>query len=330
MRLALVVVLLSSVGLCGCLSTVRIKSGPTGATSNSQNYDNVPGIPFYTKIAMCKEETVWTEPVYTLTLKRTTTFKFVDEAKAKAAGAKLPAPVVRTTRKVLSLSQFQPTNQDLQTLLSVLNKSDTAADPDADIPQIDAAWDALNAHPDYVPLSIPEDEIAQSPNAMLMSKTSAPEAVVDYATAYYLNAPRPWVGSSQIDEKLAADGTLSEGSVQVQSQTLSTILTAVTSIFTAVLSKVPAIGVVAQPDNATTTTDHYELTVQKDLYQHTHSRYVSFAKPCPIELVTSNYALTITAATQAPAAKDDPNTVKVSGTITLPKPQPATPAPAPK
>ena len=292
----------------------------------------MPGIPFYTKIAMCKEESIWAEPVYTLTLKRTTTFKFVDEAKAKAAGAKLPAPVVRTRRKLLSLSQFQPTNQDLQTLLSLLNKSDTNADPDTDIPQIDAAWDALNAHPDYVPLSISEDQIAQSPNALLMSKTSAPEAVVDYATAYYLNAPRPWVGTSQVDEKLAADGTLAEGSVQVQGQTLSTILTAVTSILTAVLSKVPAIGFVPETADATTTSDQYELTVQKDLYQHTHARYVSFAKPCPIELVTTSYALTITAATQSPASKDDPNTVKVSGTIILPKSQPSTPPapPAPK
>jgi hypothetical protein len=168
MRLALALVFFSSLGLCGCLSTVRVKSGPTGATANSQKYDNVPGIPFYTKIAMCKEETVWTE--------------------------------------------FQPTNQDLQTLLSLLNKSDAAADPDVDIPKIDAAWDALNAHPDYVPLSIPEDQIAQSSNAMLVSNTSAPEAVVDYANAYYLNAPRPWVGSSQIDEKLNTDGTLTEGS----------------------------------------------------------------------------------------------------------------------
>lgn len=329
MRLALAVVFFSSVGLCGCLSTVRVKSGPTGATSSSQKYDNVPGIPFYTKIAVCKEETVWTEPVYMLTLKRTTTFKFVDEAKAKAAGAKLPAPVVRTTRKVLSLSQFQPTNKDLQTLLSLLNKSDTAADPDVDIPEIDAAWDALNAQPDYVPLSIKEDQIAQSSNAMLMSETAAPEAVVDYAKAYYLNAPRPWVGTSQINETLAADGTLTGASAQVQSQTLSTILTAVTSIFTAVLSKVPAIAFRAQ-DDATTTTDQYELTVQKDLYQHAHTKYVAFAKPCPIELVTSGYALTITAATQTPASKDDPNTVKVSGTITLPKSQPPTPTPPPK
>ena len=199
-------------------ATVRVKSGPSGATSSTQKYDNVPGIPFYTKIAMCKEESVWAEPVYILTLKRTTTFKFVDEAKAKVAGAKLPAPVVPTKRKVLSLSQFQPTNQDLQTLLSLLNKSDTNADPDVDIPQIDADWDALNAHPDYVPLSISEDQIAQSPNAMLVSKTSSPEAVVDYAKAYYLNAPRPWVGSSQVDEKLAADGTLTEGSAQVRAR----------------------------------------------------------------------------------------------------------------
>ena len=175
----------------------------------------------------------------------------------------------------------------------------------------------------------PRTKSLESPNAMLVSKTSAPEAVVDYAKAYYLNAPRPvggqFAGRRKVGRRRDTDRGLGTGT----EPTLSTILTAVTSIFTAVLSKVPAFGILAPPPEATTATDQFELTVQKDLYQHTHARYVSFAKPCPIELVTSNYALTITAVTQAPASKDDPNTVKVSGTITLPKSQPSTSTPAP-
>jgi hypothetical protein len=332
MRLVAAFVLLSSLGLSGCLSTVRVKAGPTGATSDTQKYDNVPGIPFYNKIAMCKEETVWAEPAYTLTLKKTTTYKFVDEAKAKAAGAKLPDPFTRSATKVLSLSQFQPSNSDLQSLLSTLNKTVALAEPD--ITEVDTDWTALNAKPDYVPLSIPEDEIGKSHDAMLIAETSASEMLVDYSKTYYLNAPRPWVGTSQVDEKLGPDGTLTEGSAQVQGQTLSTVLTAVTSVLSGVVSKLPALGAPGQPTtpppDATQVTVVFELTVKKDIYQHTHTRYINFANPCPVEIVNSGYALTISSSNQAPPSKTDANTVTVNGTITLPKAAASVPAPAPK
>jgi hypothetical protein len=278
----------------------------------------VAGIPFYIKTATCKQETTWTEPIYTLTLKKTTTYKFLDEDAAKKAGAKLPAPDVRVSSKVLGLSQFQPGNAPLQTLLALLAKPNIS---DPDRIQIEASWTTIVAVPDYLPMNTAEDAlIAAGTNVIKISNTASPEAIVDYSITYYYNAPRPWVGSSQVDAKLAADGTLTEGSAQVQSQTLSTILTAVTSVFSAVVSNIPKFGPPVPPD-ATSTTTTYELSVQKESFQHTHTRYVPFEVPCKpaSSAVTTEYALTITSSTQPSAPKDDGNTVKVNGTVTLPK-----------
>jgi len=73
----------------------------------------------------------------------------------------------------------------------------------------------------------------------------------------------------------------------------------------------------------------YELTLQQQTYKHTHSRYVPFANPCPIQVggVTCSsspaagcsYALQIDTGDSG-APKDDANSVKVNGTIQLPKP----------
>ena len=203
--------ILLSVLLTGCLSTVRI-SRETDSTNHK--YGPVPGIPFYLKTAKCKQETTWLEPVYTLTLKKTTTYKFLDEEAAKKAGAKLPAPEVRVASKVLALSQFQPSNTSLQKLLALLAKPNLS---DPDRIEIEASWAAVVAVPDYVPLSQEEDALIKAGiNIIKISNTSSPEAIVDYAQVYYYNAPRPWVGTSQVDAKLASDGTLTEGSAQVQ------------------------------------------------------------------------------------------------------------------
>lgn len=274
------------------------------------------------------------EPVYTLALKKTTTYKFIDEDAAKKAGTKLPPPEERVATKVLSLSQFQPTNTSLQQLLALLAKPDAS---DADRAHIESAWGELSKAADYLPLGKSEDLLISSgTNVMTISNTASPEAIVDYARVYYYNAPRPWIGTSQVDAKLAADGTLTEGSAQVQSQTLSTVLTTVTSLFSTVFSKVPQFGIVPTAPTNITTTVQYDLSVQKESYQHTHTRYDKFANPCPpaSPAVTTDYALTITVPGQpsssALTAKDDSSTVKVTGTVTLPKTSPATPTVQPK
>jgi len=323
MRAVLGLTLVLSVSATGCLSTARIKSERPATAAGK--YENVPGVPFYTKIATCKQETSWSEPVYTLTLKETLTYKFIDEAAAKKADAKLPDTVVHPATKVLSLSQFQPTNNALQALLATINKPGQGSD--ADVQVIQDAWQTISAVPDYIPLNSPEDDLVKSKNVVELSNISSPEVMVDYTHIFYYNAPRPLIGSSQIDAKLAADGTLTEGSTQVQSQTGSAILTTVTSVLSTLASKIPAFGSGGPPSNATQRNYAYSLTIQRESYQHTHTRYVPFAVPCALAAggVTTNYALTVVPPGQTQVSKDDSNSAKFTGTVTLPKTATGTP-----
>ena len=113
--------------LTGCLDTVRVKRAPLHPTAGDDQQTNVPGVPFYIKVAQCKQETTWLQPYYTLTLKRTEKTAFVDEAAAKEAAAKdpskppptLPPPEVTVAAQVLSFSNYQkPEVQELENLVS--------------------------------------------------------------------------------------------------------------------------------------------------------------------------------------------------------------------
>src|SRR5208337_4678993 len=302
MRGVLSTILIGSAVMCGCLSTVRINKAPT---SDALRITNLKGIPFYIKVAKCKQETSWLQPVYTLTLKKITTYRFVDEKAAKTANpnAKPPDPVVHTATKTLSLPQFN--SDDVRTLRGLLGKPGEATAIEAKA--IDDQWRKIADRPDYVAVAVKEDALVNSDEVFEVSNTSTPEAVVDYGTTYYYNAPRPWVGSSQIDAKLAADGTLTEGSAQVQSQTLSTILSAlpISSLLTKAVETVAAAAV--QRPEAIQPTTQYELTIAESGYTHTHSRYRDFTLPCPVDAsgVRTDYALAIQSSGQGTSKKDD-------------------------
>jgi hypothetical protein len=289
----------------------------SASASADENKTNVDGIPFYIKVARCKQETSWIQPFYTLTLKKTVKFKFLDEDAAKKAAAKLPESIVTSATKTLNLTKFR--NDEVQNLRALLSKPGIASKPESDL--IEAKWKTISGWSDYVPLSEKEDVLVKSEDVVEVSNTSAPDTLVDYSRVYYYNTPRPWVGSSQVDAKLAADGTLSEGSSQVQSQTLSTIISALP--ISALLSKAAGIGAAAGPGPGVQIeqTVQYELTIQEDAYKHTHARYVKFGLPCALEKdgVKSDYALTIDTSGQGSSKKDDDNTVKVNGAIVLPK-----------
>ena len=381
MRISLTIALLLSFALTGCLSTVRVKRAPlsepelekqlpppTDADKAEQQQEikaqnlqtKVEGIPFYIKVAKCKQETSWLQPVYTLTLKKTVKERFKDEAAAnKAADAckkeKLKNPAadcadkpkledsVNTWSQVLSLSQFQTTDavRDLRVRTATPGQMSQLL---ANI--IEQDWRAISGLPPYLPLQQKEGALIASSNVIQVSNTSTPEALVDYSRLYYYNGVRPWVGSSQVDVKLASDGTMTEGSSQVQSQTLSTILSALP--ISSVLSEVskaaiasPLKEIIIEGENPlgrqedpyeTIKTFEYILTIQQENYKYTRTAYAAFAIPCvPVtDGVQTGYALTIETPSGGAAKKEDPNTVKVSGTVVLPSPATTPPAPATK
>jgi hypothetical protein len=65
----------------------------------------------------------------------------------------------------------------------------------------------------------------------LVANSSAPTVLVDYSNQYTLNAKSPFAGTVNADYKLNEDGTLSEASGQIQEQTLSTVLSPIADVF---------------------------------------------------------------------------------------------------
>ena len=329
MRSTLSFVLIGTLAMCGCLSTVRVNRDPLSLSDKNKRNTAVRGVPFYIKVAKCKQETSWLQPVYALALKKTSIFSFADAGAVNAqnANARPPESVVRfNVAKVLSLRQIN--SNDLQNLRTLLSQPRSTDPLQAKV--IDDAWKKIADLPDYQPLAANEDALAGSGDVVELSNDSTAEAVVDYSRVYYYNAPRPLIGTSQIDATFASDGTLNEASAQVQGQTLSTILSTILSIVSpsTMISGAGSVGpfaAAALPPDAPRETFQYELTTVETGYIHTHSRYVDFALPCPIDKggVTGNFALVIQPLRQTMGnKKDDGSTVKVKGTIALPRKEP--------
>jgi hypothetical protein len=322
MRIYIGFIVVVCIFMTGCLSTVRIKRDPLKPSEldEMKNETDVQGIPFYTKTAMCKQQTTWLQPFYTLTLKTTTKTAFVNEEAAnkeseatKKPRPNLPEPTVITKNKVLAFSDYtkDPSVLKLRTCLAK-----TGNLTQCDVEQL---WNEIAKLLTYVPLEVTEEDLVKPELgfAVKVANSSSPELCVDYSRVYYYNSAQPWIGSSQLSAKLAADGTLSEGSAQITSQTLSTFLPV-----SAVLSAITKSSVkAAEEAYAMERKVQYELTIKEDAYKHTHSKYVSFSTPCAVDPkgVMTEYALTITLSGEKEEKKDEGNTVKVSGSVVLPK-----------
>src|SRR5262249_27860377 len=151
--------------------------------------------------------------------------------------AELPPPQVTSSSKVLALTGMDTSVTNLRVLLGKPFSADEGVpSQQAQVRQIEDLWTQISQKPDYDPFKVAEDTLTASNDAFLASNTSAVDTFVDYSRTYYYNSPRPWVGSSQVDAKLASDGTLTEGSAQNQTQTLSTLVSAlpVSSVLTKV------------------------------------------------------------------------------------------------
>jgi hypothetical protein len=313
LRTPLVVSLSLCVTLTGCLSTVSVKRDPLDPTQLKRQGQKteVPGIPFYVKTAECKQETTWIEPVFRLTLKRTSAQKFKDEnaAKKEAESTKQPEKLklestVTSSTRVLSWSDYQ--KEQVSQLQGLLGNA--GAKPEES--QVDTAWTSVTMLRQYSPFRVDEDALIASKNVIQVANTAGPEVMVDYSRTYYYNTPRPLAGTSKANAKLAADGTLTEGASEVDSQTFSTIMSPVNTVVSAAAKGASAgaavPGYTADPF-ATKEEVTYELTVQQEIYKHTHTAFAPFELPCKTVEggVKSNYALKIEMPGAASSAKDD-------------------------
>jgi hypothetical protein len=213
-RVACALSVLGGFGLQGCTHQTLIVKGQTPA-------DELPGIPFYTKQGVCKKESDWLEPQYTLVL-------------GVAIDGGPP------TTHTLALSRQGYVDAGTQTLVQMIQglKGPYPAHevaPNACPAAIGRQWESVAANPVFkIELALDLNGRLQNAetqgNVILVKNRAKIGTQVDYTKRYYLNARSPWVGSSQVDAKLADDGTLTEGSAQRDDETWNTILTTISSL----------------------------------------------------------------------------------------------------
>jgi hypothetical protein len=283
-RLATAVIFCFCVTLAGCMSSVRVSRTTTLSDPNPK------GIPFYAKTGVCKQETDWLKPQYTLTCE-------MKPGKCSDGPAE----------KVLTRQEFIH-----EPVVSFIN---SPANP--------AVWRTILMMPAPDPGEENIEDKVKQGNWVRVSNTGAVEAVVDYTNVFYLNSGRPLAGTTQVDAKLAADGTLTEASAQVQDQTLATIASTISSLVSSA-STVATLGVKgAFPVNPPPVVT---VTVKTKTYKHTHWQYQALGTsnaPSTCNAVAGGVfegSFTVTEATDsAKTPTDKDNTISVSGSIVLPK-----------
>jgi hypothetical protein len=269
--------LLGTIILTGCggstLKISRVKTPPPPEQDDESA--PLPGIPFFMKSAGCKHQTVWLQPVYTLSLSISEKSPGSGAEKSDTPQGASPTGGEDTKKppevftKVLSLKQFNDSHDFINKLQQELSraKSESGMDISERLQMIRDTWDKIISSGAYNPFAEPDDKVVASPNVIRVSNTVAPETYVDYTTTYYLNSSKPLAGSSQASFKLADDGTLTEGAAQVETKTLPTFLELVP--FKDVITKLAAPpGFIAAPSY------EVELKIETKAYKRTHSAMV--------------------------------------------------------
>jgi hypothetical protein len=241
--------------------------------------------------------------------------------------------------KVVSLGVFNSKDQTVQKLQSLLSAAESSSSGGPQrIKDIFKAWDAITPGT-YDPLSLSDDETVTSANVYVAANTVNPELYVDYNTTYYFNSKSPLAGSSQATAKLADDGTLTEGTGQVESKTLETFLDLVPfsdvlkTIATGALPFAAEQGALqCSSPAALKATYEFDLKISTKAFKRTHSAIVLGTDSAPVkppcsllstQVTRANYSAynaTVEEASTDGDSKGDGNTVKVNGTVILPKP----------
>jgi hypothetical protein len=279
--------LLLSLGLTGCGLYVVKKS-----TSAGDHH----GIPFYVKSAGCKREIIRVKPYYLLTL---------------------------TTETGEKTSQSESTVMCKENFTSAVFQ--TLVDEARAGKDITASWKAVK----NLPCDVTTEPLMGSKNSFVASDTISNYAYVDYQNTYTLNVRRPVIGSASATTKLATDGTLSEATAQVEDKTLETLIGAIPSA-----DLIKSAAAIAPAVALTPNTYPYELKIEEKAVKFIWTYYdPAMHGGCekdPLLISDPPTAgkpdLVVQSADGDKKAADDSNTVKVNGSIQLPKAKDATPA----
>jgi hypothetical protein len=227
----------------GCGSALRISHRSTGTNASTTS---VPGVPFYVKRARCRQEVVWLEPIYTLTL--TAMIPGKDGTLQSRPSGSMVLPRSSFVRdEVKDLIKTVTNGGDETTVLANWRKVTPLISSNVQT----RGFSSLTA----------EDII-------LLGSSAAPVVFVDYTDQYYVNAKLPWAGSANVDAKVAEDGSLTEASGQVETKTIETLLSPVNTAITGALGS----GKDLEPGKVAV----FTLTVALSGYRHTLARLVDY------------------------------------------------------
>jgi hypothetical protein len=312
MKRLIAIVPFLSLLLSGCGSLMKVTRQPRATTAGE-----VAGIPFYVKAGICKHQTVWVQPIYSVTLKAT----FTPADKAKAA-------IVSTRTLVLTLVEIQ--SPEFTSLMKAVNAARVGGNgglsPDH-LNEIETRWAALNARQPADPYRLNQDQLGSATGTdrgrvLRAANESVAESYVDYSTMYFFNTSKPLAGSAQGNVELAADGTMAKGSAQTESKTLQAFLDLlpVKDVLGTVAKG--TLGVAALEGGAPIQgTATYDLSISVQLLKHTHYKYLAAAPPCapPGGELTSDYNLLTEDVSEPKKKPADGQTISVNGSIQLPK-----------
>jgi hypothetical protein len=209
----LVAVLL--LGVCAC----QRKNGfsvSVGPLEDAPERKDVDGIPFYKKIPVFVQTSIYLDPYYEVSL-----FVSQGEPGKEAAISSIPSAIMLIAESDLpKFSNFVNQARKLTSVGAILNKFKSIL-PEKDHYQIRGP----NSFKDIPKEDGPAKESLKLPK--LYSNNIETRIVVDWKNLYYLNYKTPVVGSSSLAAELNADGTLAKAAGEIEDKTLETIVGAV-------------------------------------------------------------------------------------------------------
>jgi hypothetical protein len=253
------------------------------------------GIPFYVKTAGCKREIVRLKPYYLLTLTSRTGDKTSQSESTAVCGENM-------------------TSADFQNLVNTARVGGN----------IGGLWNDVKK----MSCTLTEQSPVGSKDWFVTSDTIASYTYVDYENPYTLNVRRPIMGTASATTKLAEDGTLSEGTAQVEDKTGETLLGAIPS--SDLIKNAAGIAIAALAPTAS-----YELKIEdknvkftwtyRDPATHGGCEKDASLVSDPPTVGKADLVIEDAAASEKKSV-DDSNSVKVSGSIQLPKAKDPAPA----
>jgi hypothetical protein len=307
--------------LCGCqaIHITRVMSVPPSASEQAvksrQEPETVDGMPFYVKKVACKHEIVWFEPIYTLTL---------EEIKADKDKQWV---IANWGSRTLSRSEYSKAGALLQAIVD----------------QTDVVKQWRDLWPKTVEYKPENYSKITSDNKFLASASDSPTTYVDNTVRYFLNVRQPLAGSAKVNWKLASDGTLTEGSAEVEDKTVETAASALPTSSKAAAAAPAALapGLAPAPAPAPARAPApgpapappatiFRLTVTVSGYKHTFTKIdLEESTPCvAMVLPDGNWAPPAGATYSREYVSDlgsdgkekqSKSAIKVSGTIVLPE-----------